>query len=143
MPSKMRIILLDGAATGRHTPQSSRPHHELWTIGGENCRVSSRRRPEIVFADDTVEAFEAFVGIFDRPPYGLRVCLLFDRGREIAAGIGLYDQHGSRLSFLPRPLIAGRYVCLWRLRRRDATVKRRCPKAELRKLNQLTARQVS
>jgi len=65
------------------------------------------------------------------------------RPRHRRMEYGRYDQHGSRLSVLPRPLIAGRYVCLWRLRRRYATVKRRCPKAKIRELNQLTARQVS
>jgi len=40
---------------------------------------------DMVIADNTVEAYEAFVGLFDAPPYGARVKVLFERRREMMA----------------------------------------------------------
>ncbi len=40
---------------------------------------------ERVVAEDTVEAYEAFVALFAQPPYGPRVRLLLDRRREMVA----------------------------------------------------------
>ena len=40
---------------------------------------------ERVVAEDTVEAYEAFVALFAQPPYGPRVRVLLDRRREMVA----------------------------------------------------------
>jgi hypothetical protein len=40
---------------------------------------------DLVIADDTVPAYEAFVALFDQPPYRVRVRALLDRRREMLA----------------------------------------------------------
>ncbi len=71
--------------TAAATPRSPAPTRSIddWKkdLAGKEIKAAY----ELVIADDTVPAYEAFVQLFDAPPYGPRVKVFVERRKEMIA----------------------------------------------------------
>jgi hypothetical protein len=70
---------------GASTPRAAAPTRSIDDWKKELTGKDIKTAYELVIADDTVPAYEAFVQLFDAPPYGPRVKVFVERRKEMMA----------------------------------------------------------
>jgi uncharacterized caspase-like protein len=73
------------ASPAASTPRATAPTRSIDDWKKQLTGKDAKTAYELVVADDTVPAYEAFVQLFDAPPYGLRVKVFVERRKEMMA----------------------------------------------------------
>jgi hypothetical protein len=74
-----------GGATATATPRAPVPTRSIDDWKKELTGKEIKAAYELVIADDSVPAYEAFVQLFDAPPYGPRIKVFVERRKEMLA----------------------------------------------------------